>query len=78
MLDNAVTLFGTLVENMLQERDEIGSGNAKQWVNRYSIRQLLDADFVFPKPPDDQRRNEEGWDLTGIAGVEGLAFDEVK
>lgn len=71
MLDNAVTYFGTLVENMLQERDEIGSGQHKQWVQRYTIQQLLDPKFVYPKPPSEQE------ELQGMDGTEGLNYDEV-
>ena len=94
MLDNAVLTFGTLVENMLHETEEVEVGDRKQSRPRYSISQLLDPAFVFPR---DEQLTEDGggwdestWDesqlkvdgkainLNGIVGVLGLNFDEVK
>jgi hypothetical protein len=70
MLDNAILTFGTIVENMLLERDEIGSGQHKKSVNRYTITQLLDPDFLYPRP--DEESNEDF-----SMPVEGIIFDEV-
>ena len=94
MLDNAVLTFGTLVENMLHETVEVEVGDRKQSKPRYSISQLLDPAFVFPRD-DDAEEDGGGWDestwdeaqlkadgkainLNGIVGVLGLHFDEVK
>jgi len=94
MLDNAVLTFGTLVENMLHETEEIEVGDRKQSRPRYAISQLLDPAFVFPRD-DDAAEDGGGWDestwdesqrgpegkvmnLNGIVGVLGLNFDEVK
>jgi hypothetical protein len=94
MLDNAVTTFGTLVENMLQEREEVSVGDRKEYRQRYSIAQLLDPTFVFPRD-DDAEEDGGGWDestwdesqlkpdgkainLNGIVGIQGLNFDEIK
>lgn len=70
-LDNAVTAFGTLVENMLQERDEIGSGQHKQWVQRYTLERLLDDAFYYPRPLSDVE------EIKAMDRVEGLKIDGV-
>jgi hypothetical protein len=75
-LDNAITTFGTLVENMLLERDEVQVGDRKEYKARHSITQLLDPEYVYPKSDSDVARSEDGWDMSGIVGVEGLGFDE--
>ena len=73
-LDNAVTYFGTLVENMLLERDEVQVGDRKEYRQRYTITQLLDPTFVYPRPAREEQ-DEEGWDMAGMAGIEGLQVD---
>lgn len=70
MLDNAVLAFGTLVENTLLERDEIGEGAMKQSVQRYTLSELLDPNFRLPRP-------DEYADLRSMAGVGGVVYDEV-
>lgn len=70
MLDNCVLAFGTIVENALLERDEIGSGQGKTWANRYQLSQLLDPEFKLPRPEE-----EEESDIS--MPVEGIIFDEV-
>jgi hypothetical protein len=70
MLDNVVLTFGTIVENMLLERDEIGSGSSKTSVARYRITQLLDPDFLYPRPSDEE---ESDFSMP----VQGIIFDEV-
>lgn len=70
-LDNAVTHFGTLVENMLLERKEIGSGATKEYVPRFKLSELLDPEYVFPKPPSEEE------EMQGMAGIDGLIYDEV-
>lgn len=71
MLDNAVLAFGTIVENARQEQDEIGSGQGKKWVKRYTIGQLLDPKFKLPLPQDEE-------DSDFAMPVEGIIFDEVR
>jgi hypothetical protein len=71
MLDNAVLAFGTIIENALMEQHEIGSGQGKKWVKRYTITQLLDPEFKLPRPKDDE-------DTDFSMPVEGIIFDEVK
>lgn len=72
MVDNLVLTFGTIVENLLQEREEVGSGQQKEWVGRYTLTQLLDQAFVYPS-----RKEEKAIDASW-SQVDGLLFDEVK
>lgn len=71
MLDNLVLTFGTIVENALLERDEIGSGASKQYHNRYTLAQLLDPAFKLPRPQSEDEKMQE-W-----GQVDGLIMDEV-
>lgn len=65
-IDNAVTFFGLTIEGALQERIERGSGGNKRWSPRYTLSELLDDKFQFPR---------EGDDLSMIKGSE--FYDEV-
>jgi hypothetical protein len=71
MLDSLVLTFGTIVENALLERDEIGSGASKTYQNRYTLTQLLDPAFKLPRPQSEADKMEE-W-----GQVSGLIMDEV-
>lgn len=75
MLDNLVLTFGTIVENALLERDEIGSGAqgapGKTWANRYQLSQLLDPEFKLPRPEEEEEES------AFAVPVEGIIFDEV-
>jgi hypothetical protein len=51
--DAAVTAFGTVIENALHERVEVGSGKFKRYVARYELRDLLADGFQFPRVGDD-------------------------
>jgi hypothetical protein len=70
MLDTCVLTFGTIVENALLERDEMGSGAGKKYVSRYSLAQLLDPDFKLPDPTLESVEELK-------APVAGLLYDEV-
>jgi len=74
MFDCCCMYFGTMVENMLQERDKVGAGSQTEYVNRYSLSQLLDPAFVFPAPAKEPE--ESGWG-PGFEGVDGLIVDRV-
>lgn len=50
MLDNAVTWFGTTIENLLQERDKVQVGNTVEYKQRHTLSRLLQDDFRLPKP----------------------------
>lgn len=64
-LDAAVTTFGTIIKNALQETVETGIGSSKRRVAKYKIGDLLDDSFQF------QEENT----LSIFQGVEG--YDEV-
>lgn len=75
-LDNAVTAFGIVMENALQEMIEEGSGASKKWRAKYKLAQLLDDKFTFT--------NGNGGDPQGVAdhlaplkGAENADYDEV-
>lgn len=70
MLDNCVTFFGTVVENALHERDEVGTGNARRSMPRYTLKQLLDETFRLP-------RHDEEDSMEGFKGMDGAFYDEV-
>ena len=72
MLDSLVLTFGTIVENALLERDEIGSGAGKTYHNRYTLTQLLDPEFQLPRPASEHDEMEE------YGAVQGLIVDEVE
>lgn len=70
MLDNAVTIFGTLIENALQERWDVGAVGAKQSIPRYTLPQLLDSKFRLPRPETEAMQEIS-------QPVHGLLYDEV-
>lgn len=49
-LDNAVRVFGVIVENALQEREKTGTGKDAQWKDKYTLEQLLHPSFTLPRP----------------------------
>lgn len=71
MLDNVVTYFGTLIENMLLERDEIGSGATKEYLPRYTLERLLDDTYFYPRPLSDVE------EIKAMDKVEGLNIDGI-
>jgi len=62
MLDNAVLTFGTLVENLLHETEEVQVGDHKRNQPRFTIAQLLDPTFVFPSA--EEQDDGGGWDAS--------------
>lgn len=72
MLDTCITCYGVMVDNMLQERDELGQGPTRTSVQRYKLSELLDPEFVYPQPQSEA--NEMG----GLMGIQGLHYDEVR
>lgn len=48
--DTAVTTFGTIFDNALQETVEVGAGSSKRHVAKYKIDDLLDEKFQFAEP----------------------------
>lgn len=68
LLDGAVMTFGTVIENALHERIEVGSDSNKKWVDKYTLKQLLARDFTLP-------REEQSMSLP--KRVDGAFYDEV-
>lgn len=64
--DRAVTTFGRILNNALQERIDIGSGSSRKSIAKYTIKELLTEGFQLWE--DDA--------LDGLAGLEG--YDEVR
>lgn len=48
--DSAVVFFGNTIESASQETEWIGSEKDKRLEPRYTMQQLLDADFRLPLP----------------------------
>lgn len=71
MVDNAMTWFGTTIENMLQEVDHVGEGANRQSLPRYTLSQLLDPTYKFPREDNDST-------MPPMQGIAGIMFDEVK
>ena len=65
-IDRAVTTFGIIIDNALQETFDIGDEG--KTANKYTLDQLLKKDFLLPRP---------GIDEEGVELVDGLAFDTV-
>lgn len=49
-VDNAVRVFGVMVENALQEREKTGAGKDATWKQKYELAQLLEPSFTLPRP----------------------------
>lgn len=68
MLDSAVVLLGTIIENASQEQINVGGETAPRWERRYTLRQLLTPGFVIG--------NSDGDELP-LGEIDGLLYDEV-
>jgi hypothetical protein len=64
-VDRAVMSFGIIIDNALMEQVEVSDNKT---VQKYTLEQLLDENFLLP-------RNTE--DSTEIEDVQGLMFDTV-
>jgi len=67
-LDAAVTLVGTAIESALHEMQEVGAGERRRLVPRYTLAQLLDPGFRLPPP--ERARSTQG---DGLAALKALA-----
>lgn len=61
--------FGTIVENALLERTEVGSGKTAKRVPRWTLKQILADGFTFP------RKDNDG---DGGPAADGEYYDEVR
>jgi hypothetical protein len=65
-----VTTFYITIKNALQEQIEVGIGETKKRIAKYTLPQLLDERFQFG---DD----DDGGDLSLLKGGAGEFYDEV-
>lgn len=71
-LDSATVVFGTIVENALSEREKTGSGKNEEWRAKYTLDEILDADFFLPRPPSRlQKRRQSAADFFVLATQPG-------
>jgi hypothetical protein len=68
--DQAVTLFGLLIENASQERINVGGEDKPRWEPRYTLTELLTDGFLLEPPTGEE-------DALPMGGVDGLTYDEV-
>ena len=76
--DSAVVFFGNAIEGAAQETQWIGSEKDKHLEPRYTMGQLLDAEFRLPSPA--QADQQDGVDaLKALAGsVRGIRRHKVE
>lgn len=68
--DQAVTTFGTVIENYSQEQINVGGESSPKWVAKYTMEQLLSDGFVIG--------GTGGGDDTPLpTKVDGLIYDEI-
>lgn len=72
--DNAVALFGTVIENESQQRHNVGSDKEPKWEQKYSLAQLLDDDFRLPSPAEPSK--PQG--LAGLMNMPGVKRVQIK
>lgn len=61
MLDTAVTTFGIIIENALQERVKVTMGKDVQFKPRYTLARLLNPSYRLPKPEPLPEDNPDPW-----------------
>lgn len=71
--DRAVTTFGRIIANAIQETVEVGSGHNKTRHQRYTLAQLLDDTFALPRKQDEERQAS----LATLKQAESAFYDEV-
>lgn len=74
--DNAVTLFGTAIENAVQEQTRVQMGNRTEYRDKYTLGQLLRSDFRLPRPPQLDALRQDGMaqlmaQVSALAGQPG-------
>lgn len=75
LFDNAVTFFGTAIENALHEQVNRGSQSSPRYESKYDLRDLLEPDFVIPDDPKPRRIRQKGQGSTGIAQILALSAE---
>lgn len=69
-LDEAVILWGGLVDNALTIMDQVGDDKTSKMVPRYRIAQLMTPGFIFGVGDDEDAGD-------GVQGIHGAYYDEV-
>lgn len=69
-LDSTVAMFGTVIENAANERENAGSRNEPDWQPKYTMDQLLDSTFRLPRPKTREDREREA--VRTFAGLPGV------
>lgn len=57
--DAAVTFLGRALEHYRDELTEVGPPTEKKLVPKYSMEQLLDQNFLLPRPKSDKERQRD-------------------
>lgn len=73
LLDSAVVTFGTLLENALAERVNMGSERNPRWEAKYTLAELLDQSFHLPRSNKPGKAKPAGNFGNGVAQVLALA-----
>lgn len=73
MLDNAVLMVGTVIENALSEQIKGGTPQKPEWKSKYTIDQLLHPDFRLPRPEKPKPMG-----LAGLMALAGVTHSGVK
>jgi hypothetical protein len=60
LFDSSVVTFGTLIENALSERIQVGMPPNSEWQQKYTLNQLLDRAFHLPDPSRPLRGISKG------------------
>lgn len=71
--DAAVNAFGRIVENALQERENVGSQEKPQYMQKYTLQQLLSDGFAL-----EDRAAAPSRDLTEFGHIDGFNVSEVR
>lgn len=69
--DSVVSYIGNVIEGAQMETYKEGTGVNTKVKNKYTIKQLLDPDFLLPDPT---RPNDN---IDALKGMEGVGYDEV-
>lgn len=70
--DSAVLYLGLVIENAIQEREEYSPTNARQSRAKYTLSQLLDADFRLPAANSQQPAATQGGHKAMAAANPGM------
>ena len=68
-LDSAVVFFGTAIEALLQETENVGTEEKPRFEQKYLLSDLLKEDFVV------DRNTPERVDFTALKKVQGIEIE---